>query len=459
MQKRMRAIVISLALVLVYLAPSLVQEHTQASGDGLFSTYAPVELTLTAPFSELFPKASTNTGEAMKGTLSYVDPASNQPVTIDNVMVSTRGHTSAREDECTFPKLKLTFGGQPQGSMFRDTGAIKIGTHCGERADAELSSQYGRWGNEKAPQREVAVYRLLEAMDIPALKARPARMTYVDSGARSQAPLVRNAMLLEDDSSALKRLGATRQYDEKTFGAARGTFTDLDTAKLALAEAMTGNFDWCLRFYPGDTYRCDSRHPLWNVMALVGPDGKAFPVLHDFDLAGMVVGRHPWFNDVFNEAAGATQLEVEVVSQVQRTRSLFPRAVLDAARRSLAGRKAAAYQALREADVDSEGRATIESYLKSFFAAIETDAAFYRPVVVSAQTRAFTQADPQQPVCGDGSIPPGTPVSKPIEENGDKSLVTVIDALWHWATKKECAAGRKAVWIPTSAIGTEYPKY
>ena len=38
-----------------------------------------------------------------------------------------------------------------------------------------------------------------------------------------------------------------------------------------------------------------------------------------------------------------------------------------------------------------------------------------------------------------------------IDVNGDKSLVTIIDALWHWATKKECAAGRKAVWIPTSA--------
>jgi len=453
-----RAIVFSLAVGLVPLVSSLAGAPAGASGDGLFATYAPVELTLTAPFSELLPKAATNTGEAMKGTLSYVDPGSNQLVTIDNVMVSTRGHTSAREDECTFPKLKLTFAGQPQRSMFQDAGTIKVGTHCGERADAELSRKYGRWGNEKAPQREVVVYRLLEAMDIPALKARPARITYVDAGARSQAPVVRHAMLLEDDSSALKRLGATRQYDEKTFGDARGTFTDLDTAKLALAEAMTGNFDWCLRFYPGDTYRCDSRHPLWNVMALVRQDGKAFPVAHDFDLAGMVVGKHPWFNDVFDEAAGASQPEIEVVSQVQRTRSLFPRAVLDAARKSLTGRKATAYQALREADVDSEGRATMESYLKSFFAAIETDEAFYRPVVVSGQTRAFTQADPQRPVCGDGIIPPGTPVSKPIEVNGDKSLVTVIDALWHWATKEECAAGRKAVWIATSAISTEYPK-
>ena len=83
------------------------------------------------------------------------------------------------------------------------------------------------------------------------------------------------------------------------FTTARELFAPADTARLAFAEAMIGNFDWCLRFYADDTYRCDAKQPLWNISAFKRDDGRALPVIADFDLAGMVVGSHNWFDQVY----------------------------------------------------------------------------------------------------------------------------------------------------------------
>ena len=92
-------------------------------------------------------------------------------------------------------------------------------------------------------------------------------------------PIVRNAMLLETTGAMLKRLGASRELTEAQFTNARERFTAEDTATLAFAEAMIGNFDWCVRMFNGDKYRCDDRHPLWNVTAAVDAGGRARPVM------------------------------------------------------------------------------------------------------------------------------------------------------------------------------------
>src|SRR5262249_13202582 len=158
-------------------------------------------------------------------------------------------------------------------------------------------------------------YRLLDAVGVPTLKARPARITYRFP---DREQLVRNAALIETDDEAMKRLGATRQIDEQHFTNARDRFTASDTATIAFGAAMIGNFDWCLKMTPEDAYRCDARHPLWNLLALVGDDGRARPLIYDFDVAGTVTGRHHWFADAFNEAFvdSRSHAAVEVIGQV-----------------------------------------------------------------------------------------------------------------------------------------------
>ena len=224
---------------------------------------------------------------------------------------------------------------------------------------------------------------------------------------------------------------------------------------------MIGNFDWCLKMTRDDAYRCNARHPLWNVLAIVGADGKTRPLIYDFDVAGMVAGQHRWFGDVFNEAflASKSHPAVEVVGQVQRTRSLFERRDLDAARAHFKQKKNDAYGALDSSNVDAAGKRVIREYLDAFFEAIGSDEAFYRPAVVVSGKRAYADAAQASAVCSAmGTIPVGTVVSEPLETSDQMIRVILLDTQWQWATPKPCAAIHDGpVWIQRDAVSRDYP--
>jgi hypothetical protein len=421
-----------------------------------------VALTLAAPFQDLFDHADDDDYKVV-GRLTYDDPASRRRVTLDGVTITLRGNTSRRTSECGFPKLKVAFDMVPRESTaVAGLAALKLGTHCDERSDADLTPKYGRLANERAPHREALVYDMLEAAGVPTLRARPARVTYIRTDIAPSEPLVRNAMLLEDDEDARTRLGAAGEIEEGAFTSALERFAVRDTARLAFAQALIGNFDWCLRFFPGDTYRCDDRRPLWNVLALVRNDRSVLPVMYDFDLAGPVVGRHVWFEQVFDAsfAPSGSATDVEVLAQVQRTRSLFSRDILDATRRTFLDTRAAVYDVIRQAMVDPQGRAQAMRYADSFYSAIEDDTRFYLPVLAEEGVLPATGADGARPACPDAPpAPTGTPTSAPLERHGDMVRVRLLDALWHWTGSARCdAVHRQAVWVPSQAIGTEYPR-
>jgi len=414
----------------------------------LLNGNGPIGLTLEAPLQELFQKGLQDEKVFVPGTLR-IKNADGTEAELTGVQVSVRGNTSRRETECTFPKLKLKL---PQG------GSLKIGTHCGERADEALSAKYGRLGNEKSPQREALVYDLLRAVEAPTLKTRPARITYVDKA--QPEPVVRHALLLEDDDDAMKRVKGTAEIPLESFGSVAVRGAANDAARIAFAEAMIGNFDWCLKFSPDDIYRCNEPRPLWNVVAFDMGDKKASLLMKDFDLAGMVVGQHTWFKTVWNRkfVESGSETEIEVLSQVQRTRSLFPRGMLDAERRHFSGRKAAVYDVVQRAQVDEQGRALARGYLDAFFKAIEDDAAFYRPIVARADVQVFLDAEGTREACGPQDVMrPGTPVNA-IQKSGQMSQVVILDAMWRWASKNECHAVQDGpVWIRSDAITNDYP--
>ena len=435
------------------------------SASPLFSSYDVVPLELKAPFNDLFDRGRTDAKYAVIGTLSY--EARGQRVTVDGVRITLRGNTSRRDTECAFPKLKVQFPKGHRPEAFGGLGSIKIGTHCGEAPDEGVTVKFGRLPNEHSPVREVFVYRLLETLGVPTLKARPAAITYVYTDAKpgqtppQDQPLLRQAMIVEDTEAAIKRLGADRDIGEKAFTNARAQFTAADTARLALAEALIGNFDWCLKMTPDDTYRCDARHPLWNVSAAVTSSGTARPIMYDFDVAGIVTGRHPWFKDVFNQAFAPSKsaAETEVLAQVQRTRTLFSRSELDAARAAFVNRKADAYRALDGASLDGAGRTIARQYLDAFYRAIESDDAFYRPVVTAADARLYASENGDVVCSSRGPTPPGTPVSEPLQTRGTLMQVLVLDALWQWAPPVKCPAVHAGpVWIEAAAVGRDFPK-
>jgi hypothetical protein len=433
-------------LLLALLLSSGTSLWQQAPGD-LLSGSGVMALTLEAPLRELFAKGEEDEKFSVAGRVSYKDPSSGVDVQRD-AQVSVRGHTSRRETECTFPKLKLTF---------KEGDELKIGTHCGESTDEALSPKYGRLANEKSPHREALVYRLLQAAEVPTLRTRPATVTYVDKG---QAPLTRKALLVEDDGDARKRLQGTVEIPMEQFGDAKARGATADAARIAFGQAMVGNFDWHLRTFPDDVYRSNLRKPLWNVLAFDRGEGKAALLAKDFDLAGIVVGRHSWFKTIFNPAyvPSKSEIEIEVLSQVQRTRSLFARAELDALRRHFLERKTSIYAVLDQVGVDPKGHDIARSYLDSFFKAITGEESFYRPVVAKSDVRVYVDAARTREACKPNEfVSPGTPVNE-LQRSGSMSQVVILDARWRWTSEQRCETVQNGnVWIQSDVITTDYP--
>ena len=166
--------------------------------------------------------------------------------------------------------------------------------------------------------------------------------------------------------------------------------------------------------------------------------------MHDFDIAGIVVGHHPWFKEVFNAAfvPSRSPVEIEVLAQVQRTRALFSRADLDAARADFVKRKPDAYRALASTPIDAAGKQRAQEYLDAFYLAIGSDGAFYRPVVTAPGALLYANENRALVCASRGAVPVGTPVSAPLQTQGTLMQVHVLDALWHWADPAKCPAVR-----------------
>lgn len=430
----------------------------------LFSSYTVLDLRLEAPLHKLFAETDEAKGAKVEGTITYTDPATGRAVTIDGVEISLRGNSSLDDGECTFPKLKLHFrrGAPIDETVFRGDETVKIGTHCADRPDGDLT-ELGRLANQLEPHREALAYRLLEALGVPTLKARPARITYVFTDpARTStndppSNLTRDAFLAEDTPEAIARLGGVGELED--FRDATADFPPDDAARIAFGEAAIGNFDWCLKFSSTDRYRCDARHPLWNLTAAKRADGTAFPLMYDFDLSGIVTADHQWFGKVFNAAfrPHAPRAVIEVIAQVQRTRNLFARDELDRMRQAFLARRTAAYAALAAAAVDDEGRALAKQYLDAFFDAIGSDPAFYLPVVVRDGARPYLDPAGNRPVCGADTIPTGTPVGAIADRRGAMIQAPLLDTSWLW--DKRCPAIRQgAVWLDSTAVSRDYPR-
>ena len=170
-------------------------------------------------------------------------------------------------------------------------------------------------------------------------RARPGSPTSIGA----PEPLVRNALLLEDDDDAMARVEGNAELALEEFGNVGDARRAADAARIAFSEAMIGNFDWCLKFSPG-------RHlPLQRAQATVERARlrrtAAKPTLDDEGLRSRGHRRRktPWFHTVWNRAF----VRVEVGSRDRgaqpgaATRSLFPRAQLDEEREHFLDRKAA----------------------------------------------------------------------------------------------------------------------
>src|SRR5438105_5038369 len=73
---------------------------------GLFARGDVVDLTIRAPLSDLFRQGRSTRGYRVAASVTFAEPRGSRR-TVDGVELETRGHTSLRLSECSFPKLKL----------------------------------------------------------------------------------------------------------------------------------------------------------------------------------------------------------------------------------------------------------------------------------------------------------------------------------------------------------------
>ena len=111
-----------------------------------------------------------------------------------------------------------------------------------------------------------------------------------------------------------------------------------------------------------------------------------------------------------------------------------------------------------DAPVDAHGRELARQYAASFFNAIEGDAAFYRPIVSSPNTRVYMDAARSREACGPGeTVPVGSPVAE-RRRTGGMAEVVLLDIMWQWAPPNACKAIHEGtVWIDAAAIGRSRP--
>src|SRR5918999_4811869 len=121
----MRDVLLPFITIALFTSSAILRAADPPAPD-LFARHDVLAVTLEASFDELIATSRTDEDFSVAGTLTYTDPRTGREITLKNVKISTRGHTSRRESECEFPKLKLDFPDAGQEGLFGTS--IKIGT-------------------------------------------------------------------------------------------------------------------------------------------------------------------------------------------------------------------------------------------------------------------------------------------------------------------------------------------
>jgi hypothetical protein len=197
--------------------------------------------------------------EEQPGLLTLVRPDGSTEVW--EVDVELRG--KFRRRTCDFPPLKLNFSKQQlRDRGFADFDKFKLVTHCLD----------DRQVGEEQLLRELAVYRMYEALSPYSYRTRLLRVNYVDA-AGQVSRIKRYAFLIEPTRELANRLGA-----EECENCINPSPTELDLVvenRQAVFQYLIGNVDYSLPMAR-------------NIKLFRQADGRLLTVPYDFDYSGMV---------------------------------------------------------------------------------------------------------------------------------------------------------------------------
>jgi hypothetical protein len=237
----------------------------------LFSTDAPLRITLTAPFPTLVRAAKTKL-DPYPATLTVTDgtaPAQNLAI-----QIRPRGISRRVGGFCTFPPLQLRFGDKAalKETVFRGQKKLKLVTYCQDHDDYEQRIML-----------EYLAYRLYNTVTPMSYRVRAAQVTYRSSD--QDKGVTRFGYLIEDIDDLADRNHA-KVLELKPHQITAAQFDARGAIRAAMLEYMIGNLDWD---FLGAAAGQECCHNSRFVAASDQPPLKGVtPLVYDFDFSGFV---------------------------------------------------------------------------------------------------------------------------------------------------------------------------
>ncbi len=196
---------------------SLLILNTELLANEIFkSGQQSVQMTITAPFTQLFNKKSTDpekTKESLtafiSGRLELINPNTQK---IENYDIELRLRGNYSLDVCDFPKLKVSFKKDQitEGKFFNKT-KYDLATHC-KNSPTQESDRVRMKILSSSPHREKFLFDLQSELGFIVPSTQNAVITYLDS---STSPYMifsnKNAFLIENQSDTIKRVNGLYQ--------------------------------------------------------------------------------------------------------------------------------------------------------------------------------------------------------------------------------------------------------
>jgi len=242
-------------------AEDLRRLKEEAEARPLFAGTDPIAVTLAGEFKTVNKDRDQKSAKRYPGELRYTRVDGRRDVI--PVKFAARGHLRRTTQTCDFVPLRVEFSKESlKDTLFDGQGALKLVVQC------RSGGAYDQY-----VLREYLAYRIFNLLTPRSLRARLAKVTYVDS-ATNKTMGTRYGMFLEPDADLARRMeGRSVELERIQF-----KDVDADTLETMMVFAyMIGNTDFSL-------------YALHNVIFVQTPDKMLYPVPYDFDVSGLV---HP----------------------------------------------------------------------------------------------------------------------------------------------------------------------
>ena len=310
----------------------------------LFASFQPMELVITAPFSQLRKGREAEELEEFPATLAHT-------TTID-IKLRARGNFRRSKDTCKFPPLRLNFAKKKsKGTVFEKQDKVKLVTQC------KAGVQYAQ-----LVVKEYLAYRVFNLLTDKSFKVRLVNAQYANSDSKNKVTR-HQAFLIEDKKKLARRLNTVEHHAQNIKPSE--VLPDY-TALVNLYEFMIGNTDWSMFTSAPGQECCHNLVPLRNEADLV------LPVPYDFDFSGSV-------NAPYAEPPLGLKLR-QVTQRLYRGRCIH-NPELDAVVRLFQKKKQAIYALYEDsAELNKRTKKKALAYYDKFYAILDNPKQFHKKI-------------------------------------------------------------------------------